>query len=52
MRSSKIKLDVDFIGGQESLTFSEEKALTEYFQNKSSKMKPRLPSNKNVKILK
>jgi hypothetical protein len=40
MKTKKGELDVDFIGGQTSLTIDEEKALTEYFRkNKSKKAK-------------
>jgi hypothetical protein len=32
MKSKKIKLDVDIIGGQGSLTAEEEKAISEFFR--------------------
>ena len=32
MKTKKIELDVDFIGGQGSLTIEEEKALSEFFK--------------------
>ena len=39
-KRNKKELDVDFIGGQESLTKEEEKKLSEYFQrNKRQKSK-------------
>lgn len=34
MKSRKKELDVDFIGGQEPLTDSEQKALSEYFSSR------------------
>lgn len=34
MKSKRIELDVDFIGGQPGLTSQEEKALSEYFAKK------------------
>lgn len=40
MKTKKIELDVDFIGGQASLTKEEEKAISEYImKNKSRKAK-------------
>jgi hypothetical protein len=44
MSNKKQILDVDFIGGQGTLTLSEEKALSEYFYKKKSKI-----SNKTIK---
>lgn len=35
MKSRKNELDVDFIGGQEPLTASEQKALSEYFAGRN-----------------
>ena len=32
MKTTKLELDVDFIGGQTSLTIAEEKALSEFFK--------------------
>ena len=41
MKSKKIELDVDFIGGQEPLTLAEEKAISDFFkQRKLSKQMP------------
>ena len=37
MKSSSIKLNVDYIGGQTTLTQAEEIALSEYFKNKKIK---------------
>ena len=34
MKQFKNQLDIDFIGGQGSLTESEEKALSDFFRNK------------------
>ena len=34
MKSKKIELDVDFIGSQEALTQSEEKAINDYFKKR------------------
>jgi hypothetical protein len=39
MKIKKIELDVDFIGGQGGLTPDEEKALSEFFQNRKSNVK-------------
>ena len=43
-KRNKKELDVDFIGGQESLTMEEEKRLSEYFKinrHRKTKVKPR-----------
>jgi hypothetical protein len=37
MKTKKVKLDVDFIGGQVSLTKKEEKAISEYLRKISRK---------------
>jgi hypothetical protein len=37
MKTKKIELDVDFIGGQTSLTKEEEKTITEYIKKGKSK---------------
>ena len=42
MKTSKIGLDVDFIGGQGALTPEEEKALSNFFQQKKMKTKPNI----------
>jgi hypothetical protein len=50
MKTKKIDLDVDYIGGQGSLTEAEEKALSEFFrQSKSSSNKA---GNKRTKLVK
>jgi len=36
MKTKKIELDVDFIGGQDSLTRAEEKALSDFFSIRKS----------------
>ena len=42
MKTIKLELNVDFIGGQTSLTIAEEKALSEFFsQQKSGTLKPK-----------
>jgi hypothetical protein len=51
MKAKKIELDVDFIGGQTSLTKDEEKSISEYIKKIKPKnqkrlhTKPRLLSN-------
>jgi hypothetical protein len=41
MRTKRIDLDIDYIGGQGSLTIEEERMLSEYFKSKKlSKMSP------------
>jgi hypothetical protein len=42
MKTKKVELDVDFIGGQGSLTISEEKALSDFLKNRKTK------SNKTI----
>ena len=52
MKTKKVELDVDFIGGQVSLTKEEEKSISEYLQmNKSKKNKLSSPKSKIVKQL-
>jgi hypothetical protein len=52
MKTKKVELDVDFIGGQTSLTKEEEKALSEYIKkNKLKKTKKSSPKTKTVKQL-
>jgi hypothetical protein len=56
MKTKKTELDVDFIGGQTSLTVAEEKALSDFFkQRKTSsttiKVKQRRSSSKREKVL-
>ena len=36
MKTTKLELDVDFIGGQTSLTVTEEKALSDYFKQRKA----------------
>jgi len=52
MKTKKIELDVDFIGGQTSLTREEEKTISEYIQkNKSKKNKKSSSKTKTVRQL-
>ena len=49
MKTNKIELDVDFIGGQDSLTFAEAKTLSDYFSKtkvKSNKSQTKLSARK------
>jgi hypothetical protein len=39
MKTSKVALDVDFIGGQGALTTDEEKALSDFFRQKKLTVK-------------
>lgn len=39
MKTKKIDLDVDYIGGQGSLTDAEEKALSEFFRQRKENSK-------------
>jgi hypothetical protein len=51
MKTKKIELDVDFIGGKNSLTKEEEKTISEFIKKNKSKetkkhrTKPRLSNN-------
>jgi len=36
MKTKKLELDVDFIGGQDALTLNEERALSEFFKKQKS----------------
>jgi hypothetical protein len=52
MKTKKVELDVDFIGGQTSLTQEEEKIIREYIKkNKSKKTKKTSHKAKTVKQL-
>jgi hypothetical protein len=52
MKTRKVELDVDFIGGQTSLTKEEEKALSEYIRKHNSKKAKRTPlKTKTIKQL-
>jgi hypothetical protein len=52
MKTKKVELDVDFIGGQTSLTKEEEKALSEYIKkHKIKKTKKSTSKTKTVKQL-
>ena len=51
MKTTKLELDVDFIGGQTSLTVTEEKALSDYFkQRKANSIKAK--SRQSIKTVK
>ena len=39
MKTKKIELEVDFIGGEKPLTAKEEKELSEYFKNTKLKVR-------------
>ena len=53
MKTKKLELDVDFIGGQGSLTIDEEKALSEYFKKRKqqSNKKNLIQKNKEKKLV-
>ena len=46
MKTKRIDLDVDFIGGQGSLTIEEEKALSNFFQQLNSTNKANIKSKR------
>ncbi len=52
MKAKKIELEVDFIGGQGSLTIDEEKALSAYFKKikQQSNKKNLIQKNKQKKL--
>jgi hypothetical protein len=50
MKTKKTELDVDFIGGQGSLTLAEEKTLSDFFKKRKSISKKTIDNKpKNVK---
>ena len=52
MKTKKVELDVDFIGGQTSLTKEEEKTISDFIKkNKSKKIKRSSIKTKTVKQL-
>lgn len=52
MKTKKVELDVDFIGGQTSLTNEEEKAISDFIKrNKSKKAKSLSRKSKTTKQL-
>jgi hypothetical protein len=52
MKTKKIELDVDFIGGQTSLTKEEEKAISDFIKKtKSKKTKSLILKTKTTKQL-
>lgn len=50
MKTKKLELDVDFIGGQDALTEEEEKALSEFFKKQKSlrKKEKTIPKSRTV----
>jgi hypothetical protein len=53
MKTKKTELDVDFIGGQGSLTIAEEKALSDFLKNRKTIIKKTISSKlKSVKRIK
>jgi hypothetical protein len=51
MRTRKIELDVDFIGGQGALTTAEEKALSDYFRKQKLTSKSKSKTSKQHKAV-
>ena len=51
MKTKKIELDVDYIGGQGSLTIAEEKALSDFFK-KRKPMSEKSVENSRLKSVK
>jgi len=52
MKTKKVELDVDFIGGQTSLTKEEEKAISDFIKrNKAKKTKSLSRKPKTIKQL-
>jgi hypothetical protein len=52
MKTKKIELDVDFIGGQTSLTKDEEKSISEYIRKHNSKKAKRTAlKTRTIKLL-
>ena len=47
MKTKKLELDVDFIGGQDCLTAEEEKALSEFFKKQKSLSKKKKTISKS-----
>ena len=52
MKAKKIELDVDFIGGQGALSAAEEKALSDFFQQRKMTNKTAITIKKVHKIKK
>lgn len=51
MKTRKLELDVDFIGGQGSLSSAEEKALSDYFRKQKSTSKSKNKASKRHKAV-
>jgi hypothetical protein len=53
MKTKKTELDVDFIGGQGSLTIAEEKVLSDFLKNRKTNTKKSINNKfKNIKRIK
>jgi len=53
MKTKKIELDVDYIGGQGSLTIAEEKVLSDFLKKRKANIKKTIGSkSKSVKRIK
>ena len=52
MKTKKMELDVDFIGGQGSLSAAEEKALSDFLQQRKQANKTAVEKKKVCKIKK
>ncbi len=52
MKTKKIELDVDFIGGQGSLTIEEEKALSDFFKQRKLKQSKSVSTTKKIRTTK
>jgi hypothetical protein len=51
MKTRKLELDVDFIGGQGTLSIAEEKALSEYFRKQKLTSKSKTKTSKQNKAV-
>jgi hypothetical protein len=51
MKTKKLELDVDFIGGQDPLTIAEEKTLSDFFRQRKLTSKKSL-DNQKIRITK
>jgi hypothetical protein len=50
MKNKKSELNVDFVGGQGSLTSSEEEALSKYFQENKKGIKKSIVTKKDKSV--
>ena len=46
MKTKKIELDVDFIGGQDAMTIAEEKALSDFLKKRKATSKKSIDNKK------